>query len=1606
MINACAWKPKVKGKDGKYYDSKLFNSLLSAFPEDRNSVKKHYFIANHPEFIEAFKEDLVFDEFDEVTFDSYSKATDLNIEEEEFLKRLNTFYKTGEYPIDEAINKIQEFNKNSEFSNKYIMMMYYTDSNKAKIVVESRTEDKELMLIDAIKNRNLIARMIKLLNDKGVGVSFLDGTSEFKGRYSTKNAKQAYDGLYYLISIFNGNTVSEVLAEEAGHFMFASMRTDDLMLRLYDYLTPEILNKLGISIDLVTSEEKKAEIIGRLLGQALVKNDTLLKSIINRLFVKAKKLYYKVTLHEVKVIELEAENLATKAVRNFISANSTASLTKALSIEETLYSKSTNKELAAFEQVQRELELMVRNMQTVNSYVHTTYKRRLQLVLSQPLGAIRNTDSALYKSYYAALGIQDILITLINDYQTIRERLNEIDLENNKINYLHINTIMEARRFLDCCNSILPFVEKKLSDPEMFKTDETIRKSLNKAYQDLKSLINSSSYGNTEYKDFKSLKLAIEDLEMDAYCLYLSTYFGQDYVTRAKRVVLDKFRIKRLTGPNGEDTWQEKLKDVLKNEYTTLFEEGTSLGYFFNSFSNIKDPTMSIFNNIVRYGKKQTNKEVLYYQKGLLSLYDDLYEIHKNNPLVDRIKNPVDPAIYYEKDSEGKFTGNIMQNVHWGKWEKDLSDFTKKCRKQFKEQYENYPEEINTVYKRQQAWKSFYHAKLVEWHKLHSIETVVDKHITYSPAMGMPKILDDGTIIDKTIDYTNKDYDKLSAKEKIWIESYIDLKKNIDEHLGNSKHTRFYRLPQFRGQLTERLTTVLEQEDSKIKKGIKTIGEVLIEQFSITSEDPEYGSDLYNTEDNENFEPREFEGQDDYGNTLNRLPLYGINKLKEVAYVILDENGEELTKVATEKEAKEFIKDHSELSYKKVLTENLKNISRDLFHSTLLYANMACNYRNMRDTSKIADLASDLYKSRQATSDDNKTANALQRIWKAAKDYTTSYRRFERFKEKSIYGVYNKQTLGKISLNKIITNLSQIASGLFLGGNITVGVKDFIGKIDGLYREAKLEEYVAKKSMIKGADYFVKHMLPHMWNFANETGEDPLTLFASYFNVSDKFESEIRAFYPTKSRWRKNTESSIWAPMIASGSVEIISYLAVAFDTKVRDVKTGRIVSLMDVYKSDMYANSNRKILNQKSVILHDLSDEALYNYKIIESILTKVEPYLELSNEEQRAKTFEFFSSLNTEEVDFLESQYPNKEFNIYSLSTTLSSLKRSMEFSSLEENKYVENKALLMINRIGGIYNMQDRTAFQDTALGAAAMSMRGYFNGIVAEGMLSSDRYNITTRSDFEGSLVTLFKAILDFSNFKNFKNSNFKKHKAILGALLDSLLIGSKHKEAFMDIGYSEHQYNNLKRQGHNVRALLTLYVLQLMFLSLAKLCLSKGQGDSDDEDDDDKLYMFLYKLFGIFGYLTKATFKEFKGIYNPITAMQNAFNMTSINGFTPIAGVIKILELAGLGILEIADFIDKIIFPDDDWDFLLAKTESKITEENPKGIRYRKDEDGNLIPIRKSEYIQSDKSRGIETGSSKFREKASKLIPVIRHADVLRDPLRAAEDLDYWDKHKK
>ena len=1022
-----------------------------------------------------------------------------------------------------------------------------------------------------------------------------------------------------------------------------------------------------------------------------------------------------------------------------------------------------------------------------------------------------------------------------------------------------------------------------------------------------------------------------------------------------------------------------------------------------------------MFDDLLRHANRYANKNVLDSRKLLLELFYDLEQMQVKNPLVKALYNGVDSSALYETDDDGKFTGNIIQFYNWGKWEKDLSEAYKQWKEEFKQLYASTPELINTNEKYNLRWDQFKTKKLNDWHNLHSHYNANEN--TYYPATGQVEVVGNVTI--SKLDYTNSKYTALSGEEKDWINNWIDLKKHLDSQLGKGRHTKYYRLPQFRGDVIEKTRTALQHSEgqnawekgiNKAKNASTSLLDSLVEQFVLTSEDADYGSDEFYKADEDYLNP---EGNGIYGEKLQRLPLYGINKL-----------------------------DDQEL------------LSRDLMYSTLMYAAMAYKYAALSEACYAAQLGEQVY-SKLNTRLSKGFSNKYGADTTKFKDFVgySFLGRFRRYSDKALYKRYNITKFGKLSINKIATFFSRLGSTVTVAGNLTSGIKDLYGKLNGILREAHVSDYVTGKSVMKALWWYMKNVPEHVINLGNPYANDPISQFKSYFNVSDTLDQEFKEFETQKWRVRKILDSVLYAPLTASGDIETVMYIAVAFDTKVRDTKTGSIFNLMDFF----IQNHKNKTLHERfdyftdeNDLLKDLSTDKLDRYNAIMETINKLEDFYnthkgKITLQDQAA----LLASFSPEAINYI-TEYNNRGIQDNKEVLRLAKLEREeIIYNTKDEAVGVEGLGRFINNRIAGVYNLQDRTAFQDTWFGTIVYAQKGWFTGSVAEAELSSPRFNTKTKAENEGAKYTLVTFLLDLLYGEENNRKDLLLGFMCIGAPGN---LGKNSKELLLAAGYSPNQIANLTRNIDHILTILALKGVSALFLVLSRVLANAGK---EVPDDEDTALLAWAKAFGVLHYYAKASELELASMYLPWLLVKQITTSSDASKFVGIVGMVKICQLLGQAPAALRNNIvnkynTDIVYSIDENEVHKSVITREYAEKlgisligvqkdkegNIKVVkeykRYEKDttlEDGTEVkkgdfvldsngrrilerirPLYKQQYAKSDRYSTFYTddprykyvgGENKVKRTFNKITPYFKHRDVFNDPIEAAENLEKW-----
>lgn len=1435
MSESCSLIAHVRNSKGEVVESRLFNDLLHHL-SDRGLAKQYYRTGTDESFLSKVRDKAEFDENGEITFNSLRKLAKINVAQERLLSTLNNDIGAGVYTYEDAISKLQNFNRGSQFSGDY-MAMISPISGKYQLSVVPRTKANEATLERIIANRTLRDRIMYHLNKAGVSVEFLESDDKIDGRYSTINAQRTADGMYNLIRVANGEKLTATLAEEAGHFAVGALGNSPLVQRLTGLLSPEVQQRiLGDEYDnKALGASSTREVAGTLVGRALmdeVDTETAWNRLANRVAEMAKRIFATIKGDQVLKDTLDANRIARNIARNFMSAEPEGNIDNALEIRETLYSAQSTLNTRSFRQVVNNLSKTVSQLRAIsNGMLADKVNSILGVAESGRIGAINAMPNSVLSDGMALDGIAEamsMMLDMIGPGKEINNLLDSVDFLNTsdflsnmasngrKLRQVHtfVANSISLQRLVTDAMKVLPGKESLTGDVTNVQVTDSLG---NVVSIDLSQVVRDLTVAN------EALLAELMNKEKQFFLRFCEDSLGSKYVYRASRVIwnLTKSKknpdgkTKRLMVQKGGRVDVSSVLAHLENDIN-LFER------FLGSMSNNPDLIGQIVDKVTKMANMQA--DALTNQ-----CWDELRILEHRF----REFKGVEQSDLFERFDDGSLTGNILSDVHWGEWEKDWKEFKDQEFETFKNNTPNLDD--LSEFEKAMRWDAYFRPLAKAWHKNYSEWD--DSLGRYTPSH---------------IEYDNRAaYNALMSKHsglQQWYNEFMQLKMSLDERLPEGS-TLPVRMPQFKGTFTN---IVRNQNSGRVKSVGSALRSRLRDTFCESSEDTDFGSDqTYNSEDEERF-----------ANTLahekekiHRLPIYGVNKLKD-----------------------------------------MKELSTDIFHSTLAYAGMANSYLAMSQIVDTLEVGSTVLKEQRTVGDDT--------IEKDRKNASNAYTRYLKFLDKQVYGISSsKHKIYKgIVVEKVIAALSGFASKYFLGGNVVGGAVNTMTGFNEIFKEAIAAEEFSMKDLVNANKLYFSNFVQNWMEYGSEFKENKVGLFIRHFNVLGENRTKQRDWHTVNRHKRRifnMFNESLFLPYKSGDHyMQSMSYLALANKIKVYDER-GNKVSLFNAYSvvdnTDLSGNTGGKTLEMKGTFFKTREGKA--EYDMIHSIISQI-------TNAASGGPFGGVIRLPQDEQDYLTEKG-------YSLADTENTLKNlnddatNLTWSVTDESAFMD-RCREVNNRLHGIYNNQDKVAFQQNWFGNAVLAMRGYALGMI-ERRFAPGHYSVALGHDVEGSLSTLGKVLLNSDMGVGAKIAAIAMPINLLG-----LPMGKKAKLAMYKAGFSKNQVANMRRNLGDA--------LLISLLWLLKTLTAPGGGDDDNDDVASGLtYYFASRL-----YREQAAFNTPTGLYH---------ESTTITDLMPVGGS-ALRDISTMG-YELAG----IPFADEsDSDFFYQSSkEGRYEEGDAKGV---------------------------------------------------------------------
>lgn len=1373
MAESCSLKCHVRNPKGEVVESRLFNDLLHYTSNNRELTKEYYGVGTNQEFLDKVQGEAKFDENGQITLQSLRELTDLktHVEDKALLDMLNRDIGAGVYDYEEAMPKLQYFNRNSQFNNEFLATLEQTGDGKYRLHVVKNNRANLNALTKTISDRTLQDRILYYLNRAGVDVEFIKHDEKVGGRYSTKNAKRTADGLYRLIQVAKGEHIDADLAEEAGHFAVGALGNSPLVTRLMNLLTPEVQKKLIGSKEIegkYLGNQSRRELAGYLVGRAIaghIDERASWQSLLHRIVNKIKRIFAHVTGNNILRDAAEIEKIADRIASGFMSPDFSGDVQESIKASETLYSAKDSFNTKVFKTVANRLYLQAEEMANIDRSLYTKFNN----IAGQVVAGRGNAQGAGILSDYIALeGITES-ISLLSDLMRgeIPDLLTSIDFDNAAdFNTNMVRNARALRVLRTFTRNALAIINEVNSATTNIQGADRLQGDLDRV-QIVDSDGQKHTYNLLEITNKLSQLLSgkeglinqLKNKETQYFTKFCENAYGSKYVNRSARVLFDwkKEHGNSLIRFVGDE--KIPIADLINDMESDIGIFDRWLGSMSNNpdvIGQIADKTTKLAN---KWADDLTNKA----WDELRMLQRELQEIGLSNT-----------DMFCEVSTRtGELTGNIVSRYVWGDYEADWAEFKRKCAEDFKEAH---PEIENmTDFERSILWDSYFKPLARTWHRGNGASPA---HSQWSEEE-QRYIPSDDYLSQQYIDTIESNPERLK-----WLNKYMQLKKSLDSRLPEGS-TNSVRMPQFKGTFMNRVRNrrLTDNAASAFGGSLRT---ALRETFCESSEDTDYGSDqTYNNIEEDIFQNKlAFEKE-----KLNRLPIYGINKLKD-------------------------------------MTE----ISTDLFQSTLAYAGMANTYAAFDTIVDTLEVGSEVLNRRKVGGVYTESENRANK--------SRAYNRYLKFLDKQVYGISTKKVkIGRgLVINKVAGFLSGLASKVFLGGNVPGGMVNLgTGAIE-VFKESLAGEHYSIKDWRKAHKMYWGSLgsnLGSWWvDIGKQMKEDKVSLFIRHFNILGDNKEKQRNWETRRNRanYFLYNESLFLPYKMGEHYMQSMSYLALANSIKVYDVN-GTETSLYDAYSVEHLEDETGKTFKDRTLALNGvyLKDaESVEKYHMLEDILSEIDNALQSSSPFGRVTNF------TQEQLDYMNEKGYYMD-DLSTLRTLIETDKYNLTWSIDDESAFMD-KAREINNRMHGIYNNQDKVAMQQSIFGNMLLSMKGYALGL-AERRFGTSKHSTALGGEVEGSMRTLLKVIMSSATDRGGFSLTMR---AIL------FPFGKKAKQNMLRAGFSANQFYNMRRNWGDGAAIVALFLLKL--LTEAPV----GDDDDDDEGETDIIaglvYYFSSRLF--------------------------------------------------------------------------------------------------------------------------------------------------------------
>ena len=760
---ACVFIPSVK-VNNQEQPSELFKQLVRYFDGNREQAITVYSFTQIPNSLNNLN--IEYNNQGEPTLESLEKALALNeLVEETSINVLQR--KAGATNIkgeiikynnaQETIDKAQSFNK--EYSDHAAIV---TRVNSDYIItVQPKTVDVARQVSVMNFHSTLNTRLRSIMNRLGFDVIQTENMTH-AGLFDPTDTTKTVDGLRAVIKIANNQLGENALPEEFSHFVISGLKNNQLVQRLLNLLTDELVEQiLGDDYqqykDLYNNnkESLKLEAAGKLLAAQIKNKQSLLQtqptSLINRIFGFFKRLISKFTEQELNDTINEI-NSTTAELASFVQSDKLFDEfdDSGFANERQFFNLDTEidklKELAEQAEALASKAVLLRQVRSKKSKYNKSDVEYIEK-LRDTIDKKKYVSSCLHFLQHTLGELEK----LNGQFQSIKRR---VEGEPNAQQIAYISDVL--KRVKSFADGYTPIIQDMMNIKVMQEYDEvdlseTDADQIQTLASQINELINKMQY---KYKDNR-LKVLLK---------FLQTYWGEN----EKIITTGMDKGKRIT--------LESILDMADKDINFLDR-------YISSMADASDPLLTLIDLAVKDAHNKRDTQLEQISQEIRQLNDDL------------IKAGHDSSFMIEKDSKGNKTGYWISDLDFLKYKADRTAYYQSLKAQ---NYDN--AKIRSM---MEKWEADHTEKIV-------INPQADE--AYWRIEVRPK---------RSMYYTNR-LEKLTAAQRKYYDRMLELKQRLTSALP-ARYSSTYRAVQIREDYLETLgNSSIKQSAKSIYEDLKS----------------------------------------------------------------------------------------------------------------------------------------------------------------------------------------------------------------------------------------------------------------------------------------------------------------------------------------------------------------------------------------------------------------------------------------------------------------------------------------------------------------------------------------------------------------------------------------------------------------------------------------------------------------------------------------------------------------------------------------------------------------------------------------------------------------